>query len=512
MKYLRATAYPFLFLPIILLLLFTGCKEEEVQTPLNTEKELLSFKLESARNPQLKDGDIAGEISGTVIALEIPEDVDISSLIATFTHSGVKVLVGDKEQVSGKTPNNFSSPLTYRVVAEDESVQEYRVIVTLTPVIVPEVIAIPCIRVETEGRKPIVEKKTYLPATIVIEANGWGDDYEGTTQIRGRGNSTWEMPKKPYRLKLDKKSVILGLGEERDWILLANYIDPTLMLNAVAFKIGQLLELPFTNHAIPVDLYLNGEYAGNYMLTEQVELSSTRVNIDKKEGILLEIDTNFDEDFQFKSTHYKLPVMVKDPDIKSEEHFQRVKDEFHQLEAAIASDQFPNTRYKEYLDVESLVKYFIVYNLTHNMEINHPKSIYIHKDKGGKYTMGPIWDFDWAYDYEGKGVHFGSHERPFLTNKNFPAPALGYTFFNRFFEDPAFVALYKETWRRFHAEKKTELMEYVDWYAKQVTESQKKDQEKWQKGTTNYGYKIRQLKSWLEGRFTFIDAETNALK
>lgn len=95
----------------------------------------------------------------------------------------------------------------------------------------------------------------------MIEANGWGDDYEGTTQIRGRGNSTWEMPKKPYRLKLDKKSVILGLGEERDWILLANYIDPTLMLNAVAFKIGQLLELPFTNHAIPVDLYLNGEYA-----------------------------------------------------------------------------------------------------------------------------------------------------------------------------------------------------------------------------------------------------------
>lgn len=485
-----------------------------MQEPLSQEKELLSFRLESAKNPQLKDGDIVGNITANAIELEIPEGTDVSAAIATFTHSGAKVIVGSKEQISGTTPNNFNNPLWYRVIAEDESMKDYRVDVTFTSdhiPEVPEVSAIPCIRIETEGRKPIVEKKTYLPATIVIEANGWGEDYEGTTRIRGRGNSTWGMPKKPYRLKLDKKSVILGLAEERDWVLLANYIDPTLMLNAVALKIGQLLELPFTNHAIPVDLILNGEYAGSYMLTEQVELSSTRVNIDKKEGILLELDTNFDEDFQFKSTHYNLPVMVKDPDIESEEHFQRVKDEFHQLEAAIASDQFPNTPYKEYLDVESLAKYFIVYNLTHNMEINHPKSTYIHKDAGGKYTMGPIWDFDWAYDFEGRGIHFDSFQRPFLTNKNFPAPALGYTFFSRFFKDPEFVALYKETWSHFYSEKKDELMEYIDWYAEQITESQKKDQAKWKNGTTNFPSKIYQLKAWLEGRFLFMDSEAKAL-
>ena len=70
--------------------------------------------------------------------------------------------------------------------------KDYRVDVTFTSdhiPEVPEVSAIPCIRIETEGRKPIVENKNYLPATIVIEANGWGEDYEGTTRIRGRGNS-----------------------------------------------------------------------------------------------------------------------------------------------------------------------------------------------------------------------------------------------------------------------------------------------------------------------------------
>ena len=223
----------------------------------------------------------------------------------------------------------------------------------------------------------------------------------------------------------------------------------------MALKIGQLLELPFTNHAIPVDLILNGN-RGSYMLTEQVELSSTRVNIDKKEGILLEIDTNFDEDFQFKSTHYKLPVMVKDPDIESEEHFQRVKDEFHQLEAAIASDQFPNTPYKEYLDVDSLAKYFIVYNLTHNMEINHPKSTtYIRMQ--GKYTMDPF-GISTGPMISREGIHFGSFSDR-SNQQELPCTRAWVYLLQLFFEDPEFVALYKETWSHF-IQKKDELMEY----------------------------------------------------
>ena len=79
---------------------------------------------------------------------------------------------------------------------------------------------------------PIDSKDNYINATITIEGNDWGEDYTGTTRIRGRGNSTWGMPKKPYRLKLDESTSILGLLPEKDWVLLANYIDPTLMLNS----------------------------------------------------------------------------------------------------------------------------------------------------------------------------------------------------------------------------------------------------------------------------------------
>jgi len=482
----------------ILLLILAGCKEDTPDTPLNGDKELLEYKFEASLNPQLINGDITGRIEEGKIALNLPYDLNISELIATFSYKGAKVLVGGKEQISGTTPNNFNDAVIYTIIAEDGNIKEYIVTITYSP-------PIPHIYINTENKEDITSKEDYLWADISIEANGWGEDYSNRTQIRGRGNSTWGMPKKPYRLKLETKAALLSLAEEKDWVLLANYIDPTLMLNSVAFKIGQLIGLQFTNHAIPVDLTLNGKYAGSYLLTEQVELSSSRVNIDDKTGVLLELDINFDEDSQFYSNNYDLPVMVKDPDVESDEHFEQIKSDFHQLEDALASESFPNNNYKEFIDIESVVKFLIIYNLTHNMEINHPKSTYLYKDAGGKYTMGPIWDFDWAYGYEGSMVHFTSH-RPLL-QKFGHSNATGYTFFSRFLEDPEVVQSYRDIWTRFHAEKKGELFDYIDWYADRIKESQKKDLQLWKNGTSDFEGTVRQLKSWLEGRFRYMDEE-----
>ncbi|WP_298647617.1 CotH kinase family protein [uncultured Proteiniphilum sp.] len=486
----------------IFLFIASGCKEEPFneEIPLNSDNELLEYKLEASLNSGLSNGDIKGKIERGKIELKLPYGLDVSELIATFSYKGKEVLVGGKEQISGTTPNNFSNAIIYTIVAEDGSRREYTVAITYSS-------PIPHVYITTENGTEITSKDDYLSADISIEANGWGEDYSGETQIKGRGNSTWGMPKKPYRLKLEKKASLLDLAEEKDWVLLANYIDPTLMLNSVAFKIAQLIGLQFTNHAIPVDLTLNGKYVGSYLFTEQVELSSSRVNIDDKKGVLLELDTNFDEDFKFTSNNYRLPVMVKDPDVESDEHFQQIKSDFHQLEDALVSESFPNNNYKDIIDIESVVKYLIIYNLTHNMEINHPKSIYLYKDAGGKYTMGPIWDFDWAYDYEGKQVHFGAYTTP-LFRKFDHSPATGYTFFSRFLEDPEVMQLYRDTWSQFHVGKKGELLGYIDWYAGRIKESQKKDHQLWKNGTSDFEGKVRQLKQWLEGRFHYMDEET----
>ncbi|HHX32536.1 MAG TPA: hypothetical protein GX712_08095 [Bacteroidales bacterium] len=501
--------YQFFFLLIVASsLFFISCEEEKIITD-DPEIVLTSFSFLSDNNKSLSQEYNAiitdGQIEVTIKSIT-------KNLIATFETNASKVTVNGVEQISNVTLNDFSKTITYNLVSENGNTKSYTIRINWTSPIAH-------ISVTTDQNASINSKDTYINANIDITANGWGEDYTGRTRIRGRGNSTWGLPKKPYRLKLDDDAVILGMAKEKDWVLLANYLDPTLMLNAVAFKIGNLLELPYTNNSIPVDLTINGKYAGSYMLTEQVERSKSRVNIHKEKGVLLELDTNYDEDYQFHSNNYRLPVMVKDPDLKddfspedAEVMFDKIKSDFHQLEDAIASDEFPNSNYKDYIDVESLVKYLIVYNLTHNMEINHPKSTYMHKDETGKYFMGPIWDFDWAFDYEGTHIHFGSYNKPLFGRLG--SSSTGYTFFTRIMEDPEIKELYKTIWGQFRADSMDALLEYVDFYSSHIIQSHSDDYQVWSKtpnfsGTSNYSYKINQLKSWLTNRADYIDRYVN---
>ncbi|RYD79642.1 MAG: hypothetical protein EOP53_09330, partial [Sphingobacteriales bacterium] len=118
--------------------------------------------------------------------------------------------------------------------------------------------------------KVIWQNHPFFPQDLKIEGKGTYTDVNTTTSIKGRGNSTWGYAKKPYRLKLDSKTSIFGLPKAKNWVLLANYLDPTLMLNSVALKAGQLLSIPYTNSFVPVDVSINGKYMGCYLFTEQV--------------------------------------------------------------------------------------------------------------------------------------------------------------------------------------------------------------------------------------------------
>lgn len=473
----------------------------EVNSLEDSGKTFASFSFTKEKNPELTE-DINLEIkeNGTVTG-KVPAYT--KNLIATFESEAQTITVNGTEQQSGVTSNDFSSTVTYMLTTHYGYKKEIKVSITWES-------TLPHIYIETEGKQPIVSKDDYLKATVRIDGKKEYSSYDGTTQIKGRGNSTWGYNKKPYRLKLDKKAALLGLGVEKDWVLLANYLDPTLMLNAVAMKTGQLLELPFTNHIVPVDVTINGKYMGNYMFTEQVEISETRVNVDETDGVLLELDTNYDEDWKFKSDNYNLPVMVKDPDVTSDAHMDKIKSNFLLLENAVASADFPNTNYKDYIDINSLVNYLIVYNLTQNMEINHPKSTYMHKNaNSNKYFMGPIWDFDWGFDYEGKNVHFTAYDRAL-----FPAsgmePALGRNFFKRFFLDPEFKALYKQKWNDFTATKLPLLYEYLDRYAVSIEISKEADYQIWKYAGKNFKEEVKKLNTWLANRVKYIDNEVKS--
>lgn len=468
-----------------------------VKVTLEEPKALSAFHFLKSKNPDLLQ-DVSCIIAEEGGAVTSPATFTISKLIPVFSTNAVKVLVNDVEQVSGVTENDFSSPVTYQCVMRNGEVFTY--IVTLKFGMPPK--AIPQLTITTdEPVNEITSKDDYLTGTLTVDGKGVFEDYTGKTEIKGRGNSTWGYPKKPYRLKLDKKSKICGLGVAKNYVLLANHIDPTLMLNSVAFEIGHLLEIPFTNHAIPVDVTLNGIYKGSYLLTEQVEIYESRVNIDPKKGIIWEMDSYFDEDLKFKSTPFDLPVMVKDLD--DETLFESWKND---LNAFLTQFNKPleGNNYVDMIDIESVANYLIVFNLTNNMEINHPKSVYMHKEGTGKYVMGPIWDFDWAYGYEGTGDHFGSYTKPLFSSQM--GGGIGTAFFQRFLSDSRVKAIYKKNWTNFRAGKFQELLQYIDDYALMLKPSVTRENSLWNKANL-FDIKVKKLKTWLEGRAGYIDQE-----
>lgn len=425
-----------------------------------------------------------------------------SELIPTFTTNAVKVLVDEVEQKSGMTKNDFSSPVVYQFIMRNGETFQYTVKAEFLLSAIPEL----TITTTDPSIAEIPSKDYYLEGTLAVNGRGGYEDYTGKTEVKRRGNSTWGYPKKPYRLKLNKKAEICGLGKAKNYVLLANHLDPTLMLNSVAFKIGRLLELPFTNHAIPVDVVLNGIYKGSYLLTEQIEVKENRVDLDENNSVMWELDSYWDDEPKFKSTAFNLPVMVKDPDLTTEQ-FEYWKKDFNAFTTQFAKEPLEGNSYVDMIDIESVAKFLITFNLVHNMEINHPKSVFLHKEGNGKYVMGPIWDFDWAYDYEGTSNHFGRYNTPLFSSS---MNGVGTAFFQRFLQDSRVKAIYKRTWQDFKNNKLDALLQYVDDYAVMLKPSVERNSELWE-NTRSFDTKVKELKTWLRNRADYIDSEVSKL-
>jgi hypothetical protein len=369
---------------------------------------------------------------------------------------------------------------------------------------------IPHVYISTTGGAAITSNDDYVRGAIEIDGTTASDDFNGSMRIRWRGNTSMFSPKKSFKINLDTKSVLFGLAEEKDWVLLANWIDGSLLCNAVAMKAGELLGVAYVNHIIPVDLSINGQYQGSYVFTEQVEAGKNRVNVGAT-GQLLELDLYFDEPWKFRTSSFNLPVMIKHPEIATQAQLDSLKTDFELLTNKVASTSFPENDYLDYIDEESLIKYFIVMMLTDNEEINHPKSIYMHKSAGGKYTMGPLWDFDWAFGYEGNYEHFQQFDRPLFWSP-FERRS-GTSFFHKFLRNPQTREKTEVAWKDFKENKLPLLINFVESYSATIEDSYAKDYELWG-GDPDQLYRHSNIQpeimiDWLKNRADFMDSYIN---
>ena len=418
------------------------------------------------------------------------------NLALSFKTDAAKVLVGDVEQVSGKTINDFSKPVTFSFVSAIGEVRKYTIEVRHS--------GLPVVVINTPGAAEIPPKtEDWLPdATLTIYGADCSVEYAGTTGIRGRGNSTWKYPKKPYALKLDSKAEILGMPKHKRWVLLANWLDRTLLRNHVSFRIAMQTGLEWTPHGEFVEVILNGKHIGNYYLCEHIKVDENRVDIDELDedevdgGYMMELDTYYDEAFKFKSSVKSFPYMFKDPDEVNDAQFAFMKDFINNLEGALYDkSRFAAREYADYLDVDSFVDWWISYELTGNTETKHPKSTYVHKDKGGKLKAGPVWDFDWKT--------FRLDNEEWVTK--------GHLYYEVLFTDPVFVAAVKERWNLYEAKLRA-IPQFIEAEAQRIRNSEEMNHQMWPvTQNTNedidlsFSDAVARMKSAYEAKLEFMD-------
>ena len=373
-------------------------------------------------------------------------------LVARF-ESNVPAVVDGEVQQSGVSVVDFSDEVVYVVGSA-----EFKVKLT-------NFTGLPIISIYTDDRGAVTSKEVWKSAKITIVGNGQFDDLaETVVNIRGRGNTTWGWPKKPYALKFEKKTSVLGMPKHKRWVLLANAMDKTMLRNRMAFKIAQQTSLAWTPRNEYAEVFLNGKHIGCYLIAEQVKVDKERVNITEMTtsdnsgealtgGYLFELDFHFDNEYQWRSSR-NIPFAIKSPDEDelTTTQFQWAKDYIAEVEEVLYSTDYlsPEKGYVNYIDQQSFVDYWMVYEICLNHELGNPGSVYMYKDRGGKLTAGPVWDFDWGtFSYK---VSTSAKGRIYLD---------GVLWYGRLFKDRAMKTLAKERWAAIYP-RLLSLVEFID--------------------------------------------------
>ena len=325
----------------------------------------------------------------------------------------------------------------------------------------------PVVVLNTPGNVDITSKEEYLKNSFfsILQTDGTVG-FSDLTNVKGRGNSTWNAPKKPYAVKFDKKKDLLGLPEDKSWVLLANYYDPTFIRNDLVFFMGhEVGNFDWTPHFETVDLVLNGSYKGIYQLGEKIKVSKKRVNVGD-DGFLLEIDqralTESDARY-FTVQHITNPVNIKEPDVEyNDENYEYIKAYVETAEEALYSDNFtdPELGYRKYMDIDSFVEWYLITEITRCVDACELfSSCYMNLKRGGKLKMGPVWDYDLAFgNYPNFGIGQGSNNNS-PTGFHLKTSTKGW--FPRLFQDPAFVAKVKERMSVYYSNKQL-FMDHID--------------------------------------------------
>jgi hypothetical protein len=397
---------------------------------------------------------------------------------------------------------------------------------------------IPDVIIHTTKAQDITSKSTYVKGIITLISNEGTDIYTDSLEIRGRGNASWGFEKKPYRIKLAKKAKLLGNpAEARNWTLISNHGDKTLMRNLLAFDLAERMQMAYTPAGQPVNLYLNGEYKGCYQFCDHIDVRKNRVDVKEMKatdtsgesltgGYLIEIDAYADTEAKWFKSNRGIPVTIKSPDEDdiASLQFDYIQSHFNKWEAAVyASDyKHPETGFRKYMDTPSFIRHFLVGELSGNTDTYW--SVFMYKQRtDDKFYFGPVWDFDLAFDNDSRTYPVSTPQRTDWLYKSGGSGADGVIpLINRILSDPVLFEEIRATYSNYRDWgyiTEQGLLDVVDNYADLIDASQKMNFKRWDiinswvhqinHNTGSYQGEVNIVKQYLRDRVAWMDKRLN---
>lgn len=471
---------------------------------------LAYFEFLHADNPYQLVEDVKCEIAGDSVVCWVPNIMPNKVLIPRFSYQGKSLTIGGKAVESGVTSIDFGKPQKLTVTSDLLS-KDYTVYVY-------SYTGLPMVWLTTSNRENISVSDLVYEAKLKIVENartrGAGDVIEANARLKAIGPLSWvsskldgssQMGKNNYRFTINAAYSVLGDPMNTTWELLSNAKDATMLHTQTGFHLGRISNLHFTPHFHFADLMLNERYFGTYLLGESIDYTNNRTGVESN-GFIVKIDASNGRTY-FKTDNLEQPVTIVSPTVFSgDDDYQFISNYVRSAESALFGSNFTDATegWQRYLDMDSFVDWYLINEIAKNLDGDFSAECYMNMKRDGKLRMGPLWKMERSFGY-------GDSSTSGFVIKNVK-------WYNRLFQDPAFVAKVKERFTYFYNHK-NDILKEIDADVSYLRNAIPENNNKWEvfSGSSaddvrkKYQKEVASMKSWIEKRMDWLNDEISKL-
>ena len=485
----------------------------ELEDSLNTVvPKLLSMEFVASDNPLHLIENVKCDIVGdSAVECRILNVTNSKVLIPRFTFQGSVVTIDGIEAESGVTAFDFSKPVVLSVITS-KTVKDYTVYVGAYT-------GLPTVWLETTNHADVAAANYSYSGKIKVVGNTAtsmnGILTESNVKFMAVGSIAWyqsrihtsiQLGKNEFDLIFNTDQSLLDSPNGKTWSLYTNKGDKTMLHTRTAFDLSEMSALEYTPRFHHVNFMLNGRYYGTYLLGEDLEVSKGRVNVGA-DGFLMGVGSDI-SGVTFNTSYLEKPVSIIAPKAsQSQAALDYLSSFVSSAESALFSTDFTNTAsgWQKYLDIDSFVDWYLINEIAKNSNGAFKKNCMMNLVRGGKLKMGPVWDFDSAFNT-------GSSYNGFVVKNS--------TWYARLFKDPAFVSKVKERYGYFYTHK-NDIINQISANAEYLKYAIQEDNNKWNTFTSSansgdrawalYQSTVFSMENWLNSRMDWLKTEFDAM-